>query len=75
MAKKIRRLPHSIPDGLAAKPQVGSPPGFPIVFAKNPAHISGDEGARQRMSASRRDRQKSAPASDELAVAELSEAN
>jgi hypothetical protein len=39
MAKKIRRLLHSIPDRLAAKPQVGSPPGFPIVFAKNPAHI------------------------------------
>src|SRR6266581_143702 len=68
MAKKIRRLPHSIPDRLAAKPQVGSPPGFPIVFAKNPAHISGDEGARRLMSASRRDRQKSAPASDELEV-------
>src|SRR6266699_2773919 len=68
MAKKIRRLPHSIPDRLAAKPQVGSPPGFPIVFAKNPAHISGDEGARRLMSASRQDRQKSAPASDELEV-------
>src|SRR6266567_3797592 len=67
MAKKSGKRPHRTPCVLAVKPKPIRRK-VRIVFAKNPAHISGDEGARQRMSASRRDRQKSAPASGDLDI-------